>query len=156
MQKTVTNLLTKISKARDILATGDKNEIYKHLYLFLNIENDVKIQVSKYIKHASHELDFNYHDLQELSDEIYSFIQNYQQKFLFTKYYKQVEKLAPIDDKVLKSLNQEIGKEMTLDTELRSVYKTLAYLALIIFLWSETDEKKPFDVQITELIRSFI
>lgn len=156
MQKTVTNLLTKISKARDILATGDKNEIYKHLYLFSNIEQDVKIQVSKYIKHASHELDFNYHDLQELSDEIYSFIQNYQQKFLFSKYYKQVEKLSPIDDKVFKELSLAIGQEMTIDTELRAVYKTLGYLALVVFLWAETDEKKPFDVQLTELIRSFI
>lgn len=145
-----------ISKLRDVLETRDFKTIYNHIYLFNKVEGEIKRQVAKYIKHPDHELDFTYADLKELSDEIYDYIKNFQQKFLYDKYYKEVCKLAPITGKVFNEMSTKIGYEMQLDTSLRAVYKTLAYLSLVVFLWSETDEKKPFDVQITDLIRSFI
>ena len=155
-KKKVTNLLCNISKLRDLLEEKDKNKILNNLYLFARVENDVRIQIQKYIRYPEHELDFNYQDLKELGDEIFEFIKNYQQKFLFSKYQKELMKKAPITDDIFNEITQQISKDMLLDTKLREVYKSIGYYAMVIFLWKENDEKKPFDVQITELIRSFI
>lgn len=155
-KKKVTNLLCNISKLRDLLEEKDKNKILNNLYLFARVENDVRIQIQKYIRYPEHELDFNYQDLQELGDEIFEFIKNYQQKFLFSKYQKELMQKAPITDDIFNEITQQISKDMLLDTKLREVYKSIGYYAMVIFLWKENDEKKPFDVQITELIRSFI
>ena len=155
-KKKVTNLLCNISKLRDLLEEKDKNKILNNLYLFARVENDVRIQIQKYIRYPEHELDFNYQDLQELGNEIFEFIKNYQQKFLFSKYQKELMQKAPINDDIFNEITQQISKDMLLDTKLREVYKSIGYYAMVIFLWKENDEKKPFDVQITELIRSFI
>ena len=155
-KKKVTNLLCNISKLRDLLEEKDKNKILNNLYLFARVENDVRIQIQKYIRYPEHEFDFNYQDLQELGDEIFEFIKNYQQKFLFSKYQKELMQKAPINDDIFNEITQQISKDMLLDTKLREVYKSIGYYAMVIFLWKENDEKKPFDVQITELIRSFI
>ena len=155
-KKKVTNLLCNISKLRDLLEEKDKNKILNNLYLFARVENDVRIQIQKYIRYPEHELDFNYQDLQELGNEIFEFIKNYQQKFLFSKYQKELMQKAPITDDIFNEITQQISKDMLLDTKLREVYKSIGYYAMVIFLWKENDEKKPFDVQITELIRSFI
>lgn len=155
-KKKVTNLLCNISKLRDLLEEKDKNKILNNLHLFARVENDVRIQIQKYIRYPEHELDFNYQDLQELGDEIFEFIKNYQQKFLFSKYQKELMQKAPINDDIFNEITQQISKDMLLDTKLREVYKSIGYYAMVIFLWKENDEKKPFDVQITELIRSFI
>jgi hypothetical protein len=49
-----------------------------------------------------------------------------------------------------------IGLEFGVHTKLVGFYKEIGYLGLTLFLWSQTDDKKPFDEQLTDLIRSFI
>lgn len=154
--KVVSNLALKICKLRDILEEKDFNKILANLNLFTTVEFEVKRQLNKYIRDTSHELDFTYQDIKALSDEAFSFIQNYQQKFLFDKYYKTLMKQTPIDDNTLKDFSIDIGKQMTVDTVLRAFYKELGYMSLIIWLWSESDDKKTIDRVLLDTLRSFL
>ena len=80
MKKVVSNLLSDISKARDIIARGDIREINRKMVVFDRISRQVKTQLTLYIRNPAHELDFNHEDLiehrsfwiyQELPTEIY-------------------------------------------------------------------------------------
>jgi hypothetical protein len=156
MTKLVSNLLDDISKARDLIARGDLNEIEHKKVIFLRISNGVKTQLARYVKNPSYELDFNHEDLNELSTEVFEYIKNFQQKFLYSKMYKDITAVTPITKEIFQDFSIRIGYEFKAHTILTAFYKEMAYLGLTIFLWSQTDDKKPFDEQLTDLIRSFI
>ena len=67
MTKVVSNLLSDISKARDLIQRGDVREIYNKRVIFERISRGVKTQLKFYVKSPAHELDFNSEDLKELS-----------------------------------------------------------------------------------------
>lgn len=50
-EKKVTRLLENISKARDMLDTGDFAIVRDNLYFFETLRNDIIRQVRKYIEH---------------------------------------------------------------------------------------------------------
>ena len=54
--KTVTNLMLKICKLRDVIESRDFKTILKNLQLFQQVQSEVKRQLAKYITTASHEL----------------------------------------------------------------------------------------------------
>lgn len=156
MTKLVSNLLDDISKARDLIARGDLNEIEHKKVIFLRISNGVKTQLARYIKNPSYELDFNHEDLKELSTEVFEYIKNFQQRFTYTRLKKDITSKIPIDNERFIEFSKRVATEFSVHTLLTGFYKEIAYTGLVIWLWSETNDKKPFDVQITELIRSFI
>lgn len=156
MTKLVSNLLDDISKARDLIARGDLNEIEHKKVIFLRISNGVKTQLARYIKNPSYELDFNHEDLNELSTEVFEYIKNFQQRFTYSRLKKDITSKIPIDNERFIEFSKKVATEFSVHTLLTGFYKEIAYTGLVIWLWSETDDKKPFDVQITELIRSFI
>lgn len=156
MTKLVSNLLDDISKARDLIARGDLNEIEHKKVIFLRISNGVKTQLARYIKNPRYELDFNHEDLNELSTEVFEYIKNFQQRFTYTRLKKDITSKIPIDNERFIEFSNRVATEFSVHTLLTGFYKEMAYTGLVIWLWSETDDKKPFDVQITELIRSFI
>ncbi len=156
MTKLVSNLLDDISKARDLIARGDLNEIEHKKVIFLRISNGVKTQLARYIKNPSYELDFNHEDLKELSTEVFEYIKNFQQRFTYTRLKKDITSKIPIDNERFIEFSKRISTGFSVHTQLTGFYKEMAYTGLVIWLWSETDDKKPFDVQLTELIRSFI
>ena len=156
MKKTVSNLLDDISKARDLIARGDLNEIEHKKVIFLRISNGVKTQLARYVKNPSYELDFNNEDLNELSTEVFEYIKNFQQRFTYARLKKDITSKIPIDNERFIEFSKKVATEFSVHTLLTGFYKEMAYTGLVIWLWSETDDKKPFDVQITELIRSFI
>ena len=156
MTKLVSNLLDDISKARDLIARGDLNEIEHKKVIFLRISNGVKTQLARYVKNPSYELDFNHEDLNELSTEVFEYIKNFQQRFTYTRLKKDITSKIPIDNERFIEFSKKVATEFSVHTMLTGFYKEMAYTGLVIWLWSETDDKKPFDVQITELIRSFI
>ena len=156
MAKLVTNLLSDISKARDLIARGDVREIYNKRIIFERISRGVKTQLKFYVKSPAHELDFNYEDLNELSTEVFEYIKNFQQKFVYSKMYKDITKNTPITKEIFQEFSTRIGYEFKVHADLTAFYKEMAYLGITIFLWSQTDAKKPFDEQLTDLIRSFI
>ena len=156
MRKTVTNLLTDISTARDIIQRGDINEIDRKMIVFRRISTGVKTQLGKYIKNPAYELDFTHEDLNELSTEVFEYIKNFQQRFTYSRLKKDITSKIPIDNERFVEFSKRVGLEFSVHTQLTGFYKEMAYTGLVIWLWSETDDKKPFDVQITELIRSFI
>ena len=156
MKKTVSNLLDDISKARDLIARGDLNEIEHKKVIFLRISNGVKTQLARYVKNPSYELDFNHEDLNELSTEVFEYIKNFQQRFTYARLKKDITSKIPIDNERFIEFSKRVATEFSVHTMLTGFYKEMAYTGLVIWLWSETDDKKPFDVQITELIRSFI
>jgi hypothetical protein len=156
MAKIVTNLLSDISKARDLIQRGDVREICNKSIIFDRISRAVKTQLNLYVKNPAHELDFNHEDLNELSTEVFEYIKNFQQKFLYSKMYKDITTVTPITKEIFQEFSIRIGYEFKAHTILTAFYKEMAYLGLTIFLWSQTDDKKPFDEQITDLIRSFI
>ena len=156
MAKLVSNLLDDISKARDLIARGDLNEIEHKKVIFLRISNGVKTQLARYVKNPSYELDFNNEDLNELSTEVFEYIKNFQQRFTYTRLKKDITSKIPIDNERFIEFSKRVATEFSVHTMLTGFYKEIAYTGLVIWLWSETDDKKPFDVQITELIRSFI
>jgi hypothetical protein len=156
MKKNVTNLLSDISKARDIIQRADIDEINHKMIVFLRISNGVKTQLAKYIKNPDHELDFTHEDLNELSTEVFEYIKNFQQRFTYSRLKKDITSKIPVDNKRFQEFSMRIAKEFSVHSQLTGFYKEIAYSGLVIWLWSQTDDKKPFDVQITELIRSFI
>lgn len=153
---TASKLIQDIGKCRDVLMTKDFKIILKNIYLFQNVCDRVKIQVDRYIKKDNYELDFNHYDLQELSDEIYDFIKNYQQKFLFNKYQKILIKIKKINNEVLKGFTTNLCDLMYVDARLREAYKILSYLALTTWLWEESKEQQDLSWQVTQAIRSFL
>lgn len=156
MRKTVTNLLTDISTARDIIQRADIKEIDRKMIIFDRISTGVKTQLGKYVKNPAHELDFNYEDLNELSTEVYEYIQNFQQRFTYKRLFKDLTSKTPVTMEQFSEFSRKTGLEFAVHTKLTAFYKEIAYLGVVIWLWSQTDEKKPLDVQLTELIRSFI
>ena len=156
MTKVVSNLLSDISKARDLIQRGDVREIYNKRVIFERISRAVKTQLKFYVKSPAHELDFNHEDLKELSAEVFEYIKNFQQKFLYSKMYKDITAVTPITKEIFQEFSTRIGYEFKVHGVLTEFYKEMAYLGITIFLWSQTDDKKPFDEQLTDLIRSFI
>ena len=73
MTKVVSNLLSDISKARDLIARGDVREIYNKRIIFERISRGVKTQLKFYVNSPAHELDFNYNDLADLSTEVFEY-----------------------------------------------------------------------------------
>lgn len=156
MAKLVTNLLNDISTARDIIQRADIKEIDRKMIVFSRISSGVKVQFARYIKNPAYELDFTHEDLNELSTEVFEYIKNFQQRFTYTRHKKEITSKLPIDFEWFKEFSVKVALEYSVHSQLTGFYKEMSYLGLVVWLWSQTDEKKPFDVQITELIRSFI
>ena len=156
MSKLVTNLLSDISKARDLIARGDIREINNKIVIFDRISRAVKTQLALYIKNPAHELDFTHEDLNELSTEVFEYIKNFQQRFTYKRLYKDITQTLPITITDFNKFSLKTGLEFAVHTRLTAFYKEIAYIGITLFLWSQTDDKKPFDEQLTDLIRSFI
>ena len=156
MSKLVTNLLSDISKARDLIARGDVREINNKIVIFDRISRAVKTQLALYIKNPAHELDFNHEDLNDLSTEVFEYIKNFQQRFTYKRLYKDITQKLPITITEFNKFSLRVGTEFAVHTRLTAFYKEIAYIGITLFLWSQTDDKKPFDEQLTDLIRSFI
>lgn len=156
MKKNVTNLLTDISTARDIIERGDIKEIDRKMIIFSRISTGVKQQLGRYVNNPTYELDFTCEDLNELSTEVFEYIKNFQQRFTYTRLKKDILTKTPVDFERFKEFSMRVALEYSVHSQLIGFYKEMSYIGLVIWLWSQTDDKKPFDVQITELIRSFI
>jgi hypothetical protein len=149
-------LVERIGKARDIIATRDFKKILGRVQIFDEVTNKAKIQVDRYIKDTNYELDFNHYDLQELSDEIFNYVKNFQTKMLFKQSQKELLKNKTINNEVLQKFNQKQCDVLYLDRKLREAYKILSYLAITVWLWTEAREQEELDWQVTQLIRSFL
>ena len=156
MKKNVSNLLSDISTARDIIQRGDIDEIQRKSIVFSRISSGVRTQLSKYIRNPFHELDFTSDDLSELSTEVFEYIKNFQQRFTYNRLKKDITNKLPVDNERFKEFSMRIAKEYAVHTQLIGFFKEMSYTGLVIWLWSQTDEKKPFDIQLAEHIRSFI
>ena len=75
MAKLVSNLLSDISKARDLIERGNIKEINNKMVIFDRISRAVKTQLSLYVNNPAHELDFTPEDLNELSTEVFEYRQ---------------------------------------------------------------------------------
>jgi hypothetical protein len=154
--KKVSNLTVKIGKAMDIISTKDFNTIYKNLYLFKKIDEDLTTQIKKYARYPDHELDFTVNDLVELSTSIYEFLINFPQKFLYSKHKKYFDKLEIISGEDFNKFTLKYRDELRVDIILREIYRSLSYKALMYDIWSNSSDKKSFSDQITDLLRSFL
>ena len=152
----VTQLIQDIGKCRDILATRDFKEVLKNIYLFQKVYERAKREVDRFISSETYEVDFTYHDLKELSDEIYAFVKNYQNKFVFGYGHKKLCKMHKITNDVVRKYNQDQCDLMYVDARLREAYKILSYLAITTWLWTEAREQQELDWQVTQAIRSFL
>ena len=152
----VSNLIQNIGKCRDIICSRDFKKVLQHLNLFRQVCDSAQIQVEKFIKSSTYEIDFTYQDLQELSDEIFKFIKGYQSKFVFEYGKKKLIKSHTIDNDVLAQFTKEQCDQMCVDARLREAYKILSYLALTVWLWTEAREQEELDWQVTQAIRSFL
>lgn len=149
-------LINDIGKCRDALATKDFKEVLKRKHLFSQVCDRAKVEVDRFVKKDNYELEFNHYDLQELSDEIFAFIKNYQTKMLFDYLQKEILKNKRIDNDVVNKFNQKQCDVLYLDRKLREAYKILSYLAITVWLWTEAREQEELDWQVTQAIRSFL
>lgn len=150
------SLVERIGKARDIIATRDFKKILGRVQIFDEVTNKAKIQVDRYINNQDYKLDFNYHDLKELSEEIFAYVKNFQNKFTFSNYQKELCKTKTIDNVVLREFTQKQCDLMFVDRKLRESYKILNYFAMVVWLWTEAREQEELDWQVTQAIRSFL
>ena len=145
-----------ICKCRNALETRDFKTILKYIPVFDRVCNGAKIQVDRFIKNEKYEIDFNYHDLKELSEEIFAYVKNFQNKFTFSNYQKELCKTKTIDNVILREFTQKQCDLMFVDRKLRESYKILNYLAMVVWLWTEAREQEELDWQVTQAIRSFL
>ena len=145
-----------ICKCRNALETRDFKTILKYIPVFDRVCNSAKIQVDRFIKNEKYEIDFNYHDLKELSEEIFAYVKNFQNKFTFSNYQKELCKTKTIDNAVLSEFTQKQCDLMFVDRKLRESYKILNYFAMVVWLWTEAREQEELDWQVTQAIRSFL
>ena len=145
-----------ICKCRNAIETRDFKTILKYIPVFDRVCNNAKIQVNIFIKNEKYEIDFNYHDLKELSEEIFAYVKNFQNKFTFSNYQKELCKTKTIDNVVLREFTQKQCDLMFVDRKLRESYKILNYFAMIVWLWTEAREQEELDWQVTQVIRSFL
>ena len=145
-----------ICKCRNALETRDFKTILKYIPVFDRVCNSAKIQVNRFIKNEKYEIDFNYHDLKELSEEIFAYVKNFQNKFTFSNYQKDLCKTKTIDNVVLREFTQKQCDLMFVDRKLRESYKILNYFAMIVWLWTEAREQEELSWQVTQAIRSFL
>jgi hypothetical protein len=145
-----------ICKCRNALETRDFKTILKYIPVFDRVCNSAKIQVDRFIKNEKYEINFNYHDLKELSEEIFAYVKNFQNKFTFSNYQKELCKTKTIDNVVLREFTQKQCDLMFVDRKLRESYKILNYFAMVVWLWTEAREQEELDWQVTQAIRSFL
>lgn len=145
-----------ICKCRNALETRDFKTILKYIPVFDRVCNNAKIQVDRFIKNEKYEINFNYHDLKELSEEIFAYVKNFQNKFTFSNYKKELCKTKTIDNVVLREFTQKQCDLMFVDRKLRESYKILNYFAMVVWLWTEAREQEELDWQVTQAIRSFL
>lgn len=145
-----------ICKCRNALETRDFKTILKYIPVFDRVCNNAKIQVDRFIKNEKYEINFNYHDLKELSEEIFAYVKNFQNKFTFSNYQKELCKTKTIDNVVLREFTQKQCDLMFVDRKLRESYKILNYFAMVVWLWTEAREQEELDWQVTQAIRSFL
>ena len=152
----VSNLIQNIGKCRDALETKDFKTVLSKISLFNKVCDEAKVQVSRFIERDNYELDFTYSDLQELADETYAFIKNYQSRFTFDASFKNLIKIKFINNEVVRKFTQELCDLMYVDARLREAYKILAYQAITLWLHTEAKEQEGLDWQVTQAIRSFL
>lgn len=152
----VSNLIQNIGKCREVICTRDFKEVLKNISLFQRVYEEAKIKVDRFLKDEKTELDFTFHDLEELSDEISKFIKGYQNKFSFEAMQNKLIKQKVIDNQILRQFTQEQCDLMYVDARLREAAKVLSYLAITVWLWTEAREQEELDWQVTNLIRSFL
>ena len=140
-EKKVTRLLENISKARDILDTGDFKKVRNNLYFFETLRNDIVRQARKYIEHESHELDFNCEDVRSISDGLLD-LENKLIKNNYSQLYKRICKNKPIEMKHFNELCYEVHDKIYFDRFIRPIADDLAFWSLVIFLWSESEYRK--------------
>ena len=151
-----TNVLKLIAKCRDILLTKDFKEVYKNIYLFERVYKETGIHINRFSKNINYKVDFTYNDLQELSDEIFEFIKNFQQKFTFQRMAKNIMNNKVVDNEVMQSFTKEIAEYMVVDCKLRESYKILSYTALLYFLLESQLKQEDLDFVVTATIREFL
>lgn len=154
-KKTVTNLLTNIGKARDLLVEGDIKELYNRIPFFEKLTADIRAQMAKYVKNPDHELDFNYYDLKEMSEEAYAVIKDMQKEFLFTSLCDELVKV-PLTIENFREFSLNVGYRTKVHSALTTFYKDIAYIGLTILVWSRSDDKLSFEEQLTKTLRSFL
>lgn len=133
----VTKTIKKIGKCRDIICSNDYKKISSSLILFDDLVQELKRHCAKYLRDDKYELDFTPYDLQELSDEIYDYVKDYQEQMKFEYIFKEIMSNERINNKVFDDFADNYLKKMLVDEKLRNAYKQLSYFALSILLWQE-------------------
>lgn len=154
-EKNVTNLLSNISKARDLLDEGDIKKIYNNQYFFEKLKNDIARQCKKYIETESYEADFNHEDLRALSDGLFD-LADRNIKMRYSNLYKTLTKNKPVTMEDFNQLCYRVADTMYFDRFFRQLTNEISHWAVTFWLWSESDYKKDFMSQIEEHIRSFL
>ena len=105
---------------------------------------------------VNYELDFNFYDLQELSDEIFNYVKNLQSKFIFKNSIKELLKNKVINNETyLKYLNNQCDL-MYIDVKLREAYKIIGYLSVVLWTLEEGHKQYDFSEDIALFIKEFI
>ena len=154
-KKLVTNLLINIGKVRDILATGDIKQLKLHKFFIEKTKNDLIRHVVKYIADEKHECDFNYEDVRAISDEIFNILDN-NIKMRYSNIYKTLTKKKPFTMDDYNAVCSRMGDTNYLDVYYRPMANDLANFSIAMWLWSQSEYRKPFEEQILDHIRSFI
>lgn len=153
--KKVTNLLLNISKARDILDSGDVSKVFNNHYFFEKLKNDIIRQIIKYIKFETHETDFNHEDVRAISDGLFD-IADKMIKMRYSNLHKILTKNKPIEMEHYTDLCNRVANSLYFSKYYRNIAEELSHFALTLWLWSESEYKKDFFAQIEDHIRSFI
>ena len=140
--KQVTNLIEQIGKCRDLIEEGDFKKILFNIYIFEKVYLEVKRNIDRYVKNPSYNLDFNHHDLSELSNEIAKYIEQFPSKFSSDLFLKSIldKNYEKIDNKILAKHTQEIMDLFSVDAKLRECQKVLAYYSFVLRLWTEQNK----------------
>lgn len=154
-EKKVTNLLENVGKVRDILATGDMKKLKWNKYFIEKTKDDLIRHVVKYIADENHQCDFNHEDVRAISDEIFDILDS-NIKMRYSNIHKTLIKKAPFTLDDYYAVCERMGDTNYLDAFFRPIANDLSNFAIAMWIWSESDYRKPFEQQILEHLRSFL
>lgn len=154
-EKKVTNLLENVGKVRDILATGDMKKLKWNKYFIEKTKDDLIRHVVKFISDENHVCDFTSQDIRAISDGIFAIIDK-QLKMRYSHIMKVLKKYTPLTHEDYMAVCERLAVTNYLDAFYRPIANDLANFAIAMYLWEQTDYRKPFEQQLLEHIRSFI
>lgn len=152
----MSNLMDMLCKVRDILTTKDMDKIKNNLFIISRLSDEIRRQVKKNGVGNLKQLEFNSHDLKELSEEIMEIIKMCEKKINVANMLKGLYKKDAIDDKIVNEFTNISADYMRVRACLTPSHSMVVFLGVLMNLFEEQAEQGKIDNVLAEAIKEML